>query len=110
MEDGKIKCKRCHGNGEYRVRIYHKGKIYYYFSKCEKCYGKGYHDWIEKARGRLPGLRGIFVDSRPAGSIIMLDKNLGGCAIYDGHNYIDINTTRGEALWDNLITKGNGSE
>jgi hypothetical protein len=104
MKDGIIKCKRCHGNGEYRVRIYHKGKIYYYFSKCGKCYGKGYLDWVENARGRLPGLRGMFVDTHPAGSL-MMDREIGGCAIYDGHKYIDVNTPKGEALWDNLVGK-----
>jgi len=105
--DGKIKCKRCNGKGEYRVRITYKGKTYYYFSKCAECYARGYLDWVEYARGRLPGIRGIFFDNNPAGSVIIATENLGGCSVYDGHNYISIKTPRGKALWDTLVSKEN---
>jgi len=110
MNDGKMKCKRCNGKGEYRVRINYKEKIYYYFSKCEECYAKGYMDWVEYARGRLPGIRGMFFDDHPAGSIFMADKEFGGCKVYDGHNYISIDTPRGEALWNTLIGGEEDSE
>jgi len=107
METGKVKCKRCNGRGEYRVRVTYKEKIYYYFSKCGHCYARGWNDWIEVARGRIPGIEGIFFDNHPAGSAIIAPTNMGGCSIYDGHNYIKLNTPRGTALWNELISKEN---
>lgn len=105
MKDGRVKCKRCNGRGEYRVRFYYKEKTYYYFSKCGHCYAKGYLDWIEVARGRKSGIAGFLVDINPAGSIYVAPKELGGCHVYDGHNYIDLKTERGEALWSELVKK-----
>jgi nitrite reductase/ring-hydroxylating ferredoxin subunit len=104
MEDGKVKCKRCNGRGEYRVRFTYKDKIYYYFSKCGHCYAQGYLDWVEVARGRLPGMAGVFCDTHPAGSCIVAPKKFGGCKVYDGHHYISTDTPRGEALWDKLVS------
>lgn len=108
QEDGKIKCKRCNGRGEYRVRFQYKDKTYYYFSKCGHCYARGYNDWVEIARGRPPGIEGMFCDSHPAGSAILdgsKEQFLGGSSVYDGHNYISIKTKRGEALWNEFMTK-----
>lgn len=109
-EDGRVKCKRCNGRGEYRVRFYYKDKHYYYYSKCGHCYAQGYLDWVEAARGRKPGIAGIFFDNHPAGSCRMVSKSLAEefgmtNAVYDGHNYIDADTERGEALWDELVAK-----
>jgi hypothetical protein len=110
IDESKIKCKRCNGRGEYRVRFYYKDEQYYYYSKCGHCYAKGYLDWVEVARGRRPGIAGLYVDDHPAGSCRIVSKSvekmLGfGSAVYDGHNYIDVNTERGKALWHELITK-----
>ncbi len=100
---GRVKCKRCNGKGEYRVRFYYKDKHYYYYSKCGHCYAQGYLDWVEYARGRKPGIAGIFFDDHPAGSCIICPAEFGGCRVYDGHHFINTNTERGEALWDELV-------
>jgi len=105
MKDGRIKCTRCNGKGEYRVRFSYKNKIYYYFRKCGYCYNRGYLDWVEFARGRKPGIAGMFCDDHPAGSMVIAPERFGGCSVYDGHNYIHTETERGEALWNELITK-----
>ncbi len=108
MEEGKIKCERCNGRGEYRVRFEYEGKTYYYFSKCGHCYARGYNDWVEIARGRKPGITGMFCDSHPAGSMFVNgsgNPKFGTTSVYDGHNYISIKTKRGEALWQELISK-----
>jgi hypothetical protein len=104
---GFIKCKRCKGKGEYRVRFYFEDKTYYYFSKCGDCRAKGYIDWVTNARGRKPGIAGWFVDDHPAGSMIIAPLKFGGCHVYDGHKYIDADTKRGKALWEELILKDN---
>jgi len=105
MEDGQVKCKRCNGRGEYRVRFTYKDKNYYYFSKCAHCYSKGYLDWIEIARGRMSGIEGIFFDTHPPGSRIFAPKKFGGCKVYDGHKFISVDTPRGVALWHELVEK-----
>jgi len=104
MEDGNVICKRCNGRGEYRLRFYYKENAYYYFEKCAHCYARGYNDWIEVARGRRPGFEGLFCDNHPAGSMVLAPEKLGGCSVYDGHNYIDSKTERGEALWHELVS------
>ena len=103
MEDGKIKCKQCNGRGEYKTRFYYKNKHYYYYSKCGRCRTRGYIDWVEAARGRIPGIEGWFVDDHPAGSHLIAPLKFGGCHVYDGHNYINVDTPRGEALWQELV-------
>ncbi len=108
MEDGRITCKQCNGKGEYRVRFYYKDKQYYYFSKCGVCFTKGYLDWIEYARGRKFGISGFYIDTHPAGSLIIDPEEFGGCRIYDGHNYINKGTKRGEALWNYLLIEKEG--
>jgi len=105
MKDGRVKCKRCNGKGEYRVRVYFEDNAYYYFEKCGNCYAKGYFDWIEAARGRLPGISGFFCDTHPAGSMFVNgtgNSDFGDTSIYDGHNYISIKTERGKALLNEL--------
>jgi hypothetical protein len=105
LEDGRIICKRCNGKGEYRVRFYYKDKHFYYYSSCGHCYARGYNDWIELARGRKPGMAGLFCDTHPAGSCMMMSKEFGGCRVYDGHHYIHVDTKRGEALWNHLVPR-----
>lgn len=110
MDESKIKCKRCNGRGEYRVRFYYNNKQYYYYSKCGHCYAKGYLDWVEVARGRKPGLAGFLIDDHPAGSLSIVGKSAGKIlgmtsSVYDGHHYISVDTERGKALWDYFTRK-----
>jgi len=105
MDEGKIKCKRCNGKGEYKTRFYYKEKAYYYYNKCGHCRTKGYVDWVSNARGRKPGIEGIFFDDHPAGSCWIAPERFGGCRVFDGHNYISTHTKRGEALWDELVAE-----
>lgn len=120
-EDGRIICKRCNGKGEYRVRFYYKDKHYYYYSSCGHCYARGYNDWVELARGRKPGIFGMYIDNHPAGSISIIGKSIkieiygqlveaGGNFVYDGHNYINADTERGQALWHEFVVKGEEDE
>ena len=65
-------------------------------------------DWIEIARGRRPGIAGMFCDTHPAGSLFINGtscKALGGSSIYDGHNYIDLDSERGQALYHALCVE-----
>lgn len=109
MEAGRVKCKRCNGRGEYRVRFHYKDKHYYYYSKCGNCYARGYNDWVELARGRKPGIEGYFVDDHPAGSLwivgVSAKSRFGASKVYDGHRYIPVDTERGEALWYEFVVK-----
>lgn len=103
-DEGKIKCPRCKRKGDRRVRFYYKEKAYYYYLKCGHCWAKGYLDWIEVARGRLPGIVGLFFDIHPAGSAMIAPEKFGGRSVYDGHEYISTKTKRGEALWNKFVS------
>jgi len=107
-DDGYEICKKCKGKKEHIIKFKYKGKEFHYYSSCGNCYATGKIDWVEKARGRKPGLAGFFIDTNPAGSLIIdssEDQFLGGNQVYDGHDYIKTDTEKGEALWHELITK-----
>ena len=107
-KDGFEVCDKCHGAKEFIIKFTYKGKEYHYYSKCGHCYATGKIDWVEKAKGRLPGIAGFFIDAHPAGSLNMVGKSIDipgfQSSIYDGHEYIDLDTERGEALYNELIT------
>ena len=106
--DGYEICKKCKGEKENIITFKYKGKEFHYYEKCGYCYATGKIDWVEKARGRRPGLAGWFMDTHPAGSRFVdgsKDQIMGGTSVYDGHDYIKADTERGEALWYELITK-----
>lgn len=103
--DGYEICGHCKGKKETINYFKYKDKTFHYYSKCSHCYAKGKIDWIQKAMGRRSGLAGYFVDLYPAGSMIIdgtEDRIMGGSRIYDGHEYIDLNSERGDALWNEL--------
>jgi len=104
-EDGYIICKKCKGKKENIIKFEYKGKEFHYYSKCGHCHARGKIDWVETARGRKPGIEGWFVDTHPPGSRRIMGVRAGGNQIYDGHQYISVNTERGEALWHELVTK-----
>jgi hypothetical protein len=109
-DDGYEICKKCNGKKEHIIKFEYKGKEFHYYEKCGHCRAKGKIDWVEKARGRKPGIEGWFIDTQPAGSIIMdgsENQIMGGSSVYDGHNYIKLDTERGTALWHELVTKQN---
>lgn len=106
-EPGYEICDRCKGECEYIVKFQYKGKTYHYYSKCGHCYSTGKIDWIQRARGRLPGIQGMFVDTKPAGSLRIIEKEVEErfgikSSVYDGHEYIEIEAERGEALYNEL--------
>ena len=101
-------CEKCNGKKEHIIKFKYKGKEFHYYSKCGHCFANGKIDWIEKARGRRSGIYGLFIDTHPAGSMIVdgsKEQFMGGNQVYDGHEYIKADTERGEALWYELITK-----
>jgi len=96
-------CDHCKGKKEVIEYFKYKDKEFHYYSKCGHCYATGKIDWIQKAMGRKPGWDGYFLDDHPAGSMIIdgtKDRIMGGSQIYDGHEYIDLNSERGDALWN----------
>lgn len=105
--DGYEICEKCKGKKELTIYFEFKGKQYYYYIKCGRCYATGKIDWIQKARGRTPGILGLFCDNHSAGSAFIdgtKDQVAGGSKVYDGHEYISVKTERGEALWHELCT------
>ncbi len=99
-------CEKCKGEKEVIIYFKYKGKEFHYYEKCGHCYATGKIDWVEKARGRLPGMLGLFCDTHPAGSMFIDGVGtMGGDGVYDGHYYIKYSTERGKALWNELITK-----
>jgi len=107
-DEGYEICEHCKGEKELIKYFKYKGKEFHYYVKCGHCYATGKIDWVEKARGRLPGMLGLFCDTHPAGSLCIdgtKEQFAGGSAVYDGHDYIKADTERGEALWYELITK-----
>jgi hypothetical protein len=107
-DEGYEICEKCKGKKELIKYFKYKGKEFHYYVKCGHCYATGKIDWVEKARGRRTGIYGWFLNTHPAGSLIVdgtPNQVMGGSAVYDGHNYIKADTERGEALWHELITK-----
>lgn len=109
-DEGYVICEKCLGRGEYTIEFQYKEKTYHYYSKCGHCYATGQIDWVEKARGRLPGIRGFYIDNHPAGSLALVDKEIGKklnmkSKIFDGHEYVVLDTERGEALYNELYLK-----
>ena len=105
-------CEKCKGKKEHIIKFKYKDKEFHYYRKCGYCFATGKIDWVEKARGRKPGIFGWFIDTHPPGSMVVdgsKNEIMGGSAVYDGHNYIKADTERGEALWHELITKQNES-
>ena len=75
------------------------------------CRARGKIDWVEKARGIKPGIEGWFINTHPAGSMIIDGiGTMGGNSVYDGHDYIKTDTKRGKALWYELISKNYDEE
>jgi len=109
-KDGYEICKICKGKKENIIYFKYKGKEFHYYEKCGYCYASGKIDWVKKARGRKPGIEGMFCDSHPAGSMFIdgtEDQIMGGSSVYDGHEYIKTDTERGTALWYELISRHN---
>lgn len=108
MEDGFESCPKCKGKKELVVYFEYKGKKFHYYSKCGHCYATGKVDWIKKVMGRKPGITGMFFDNHSAGSVQIdgtEDEVMGGTKIYDGHEYISVETKRGKALWHKLVQR-----
>jgi hypothetical protein len=98
-------CEKCKGKKELTIYFKYKGKQFHYYEKCGNCYATGKIDWVQKVRGRRPGILGMFMDTRPAGSMIIdgtKERILGGMQIYDGHEYVNTDTERGEAILHEL--------
>lgn len=105
-EEGYEICKKCKGKKEIIIHFKYKGKKFHYYEKCSHCFATGKIDWIEKARGKKSGICGWFIDYHPAGSMFVNGfGDMGGNSVYDGHDYIKVDTERGKALWYELITK-----
>jgi len=107
-DEGYEICEKCKGKKEHIIKFKFKGKEFHYYEKCGYCYATGKIDWVEKARGRMPGILGLFCDTHPAGSMCIdgtPNQVMGGSSVYDGHEYIKTDTERGEALWYELISK-----
>jgi len=91
------KCRHCK-EGLIPVGIVYRSKDYTYFKKCIVCQGKGKVDWIRNITGDYDEW---FVDFNPAGSLIF-GKNIPESStnmIFDGREYIDINSEKGKALY-----------
>ena len=112
-DDGYEICKKCKGKKENIITFKYKDKEFHYYEKCGYCYATGKIDWVRKARGRKPGMEGWFIDTHPAGSLVMdgsKEQILGGSSVYDGHDYIKLDTERGTALYHELVTKRSDEE
>ena len=96
LEPGYYKCKHCK-DGKKTVHFMYKGKEFSYKQTCAECYGKGKIDWIRNATGRNTW----FFDNYPPGSMV-IDGIHKCCTIYDGEQYVDVSTERGEALYYEL--------
>ena len=103
MEEGFMICKDCKGRKYHKVKFTYKRKNYIYYNKCALCNATGQIDWIENAIGRV----GWYIDSHPAGSLMIISPTItkNSSTIYDGKKYINIHTSRGRALYNELISK-----
>ncbi len=112
-DDGYEICKKCNGKKEHIIKFKYEGKEFHYYEKCSHCFATGKIDWVEKVRGRKPGIYGWFIDTHPAGSMFVdgtENQMMGGSSIYDGHDYIKLDTERGTALWYELKGKDEEDE
>lgn len=103
--DGYEICEICKGKKELIIYFKYKNKKFHYYEKCGHCRATGKIDWVQNTMGKKPGIDGIFFDTHPAGSMMIdgtEDQIMGGSSIYDGHEYINIDSKRGQALFDEL--------
>jgi hypothetical protein len=103
MKEGFVKCRECNGKKYHTVKFKYKKRNYIYYTKCAFCDATGEVDWIENAQGRT----GWYLDSHPAGSLMLISNTLAknASSIYDGKKYINIHTPRGKALYHKLIER-----
>lgn len=100
MKDSDVVCPNCHGKKHHKVFFHYKNEEFHYYRKCILCRGEGHVDWIKGITKTSPNE--FFCDNHPAGSVCIdgtPEQILGGTSVYDGKEYINLETKRGTALY-----------